>query len=73
MLYLVDSINRLTVTNFRGFKHTFTIEFAQKNYIIGANGTGKTSILLALQLFEYCTSRLASTVDEQGDQVHSII
>lgn len=41
-------LTQIRLKNFRGFSHTTSIAFESQTYLIGHNGSGKTSILLAL-------------------------
>lgn len=41
------NITKLTLTNFRSFKESQTIEFAPTTLLFGPNSAGKSTILLA--------------------------
>ena len=43
-------IHSIRIQNFRSFKDE-TIEFENYNCLVGANGAGKSNVLLALNLF----------------------
>ena len=42
------NITKLSLTNFRSFKETQTIEFAPVTLLFGPNSVGKSSVLMAL-------------------------
>lgn len=44
-------INKLRITNFRGYQHKCEIEFGELTSVIGKNDIGKSSILEALDIF----------------------
>jgi AAA15 family ATPase/GTPase len=41
-------ITKLSLTNFRAFKNTQTIEFAPVTLLYGANNVGKSTVIMAL-------------------------
>jgi AAA15 family ATPase/GTPase len=41
-------ITKLSLTNFRSFKETQTIEFAPVTLLFGPNSVGKSTVLMAL-------------------------
>ncbi|RZI52306.1 ATP-dependent endonuclease [Aeribacillus pallidus] len=58
-------ISKLIVKNFRCFKDTFTIEFNPgMNVIIGANNSGKTTIIKALELIFKRGFNKSLTIDD---------
>jgi predicted ATPase len=49
-------ITKLSLTNFRSFKETQTIEFAPVTLLFGANSVGKSTVLMGLVL---CTTNFS--------------
>lgn len=47
-------LRTLTVTNFKRFKEEMRIDFEPVTVLIGANNSGKSTVLQALNIFQYC-------------------
>lgn len=47
-------LRKLTVANFKRFKDEMSIEFEPITVLLGANNSGKSTVLQALSIFQYC-------------------
>ena len=47
-------IRRLTIEGFKRFKRETAVDFDDVTVLVGANNSGKSTLLLALTLFQYC-------------------
>ncbi|MBK7383218.1 MAG: AAA family ATPase [Flavobacteriales bacterium] len=59
-------IKQVTIENFRNHKHT-VIDFTDHHVLVGENGSGKTSVLVAIN-YALSSSFLSSRLDEQDFQ-----
>jgi predicted ATPase len=50
-------ISKLSLTNFKSFKETQTIEFAPVTLLFGPNSVGKSSVILALLYLQQIIAR----------------
>ena len=54
-------IRRFTIEGFKRFKRETAVDFDDVTVLVGANNSGKSTILLALTLFQYCVETTRRT------------
>src|SRR5258708_35809863 len=59
-------MTRFTIERFRQFDKSVTIDLDPITVLIGANNSGKTAVLQALALFQYCVEKCLTRNGKSG-------
>ena len=63
-------MTKFTIERFRQFSQAMTVDLDPVTILIGANNSGKTSILQAISLFQYCMERCLTRNGKNGGASH---
>jgi predicted ATPase len=66
----MSMITKFTILNFRQFAHAVEIPLDPITVLIGANNSGKTAVLQALVLFQYCLEKCLAREGKNGGNGH---